>query len=182
MRGEVGKIGRLLDRWLGYISNACLIIAGVMIVLMAVIVTYGVIRRYIFHSPDERIFLFMCILMLGCIVFTFAEIERLKRNISVDFLSHRIPRVVREPLLNIGGPLMGLLFLSVLIWRNWLEAIFALNSDQMTNAMIAIPTWPFRMSIAFGAALLYLVLIFNLVRYIVSLVENRKAKKSDIEK
>jgi hypothetical protein len=63
-----------------------------------------------------------------------------------------------------------------------LEAIFALNSDQMTNAMIAIPTWPFRMSIAFGAGLLYLVLIFNLVRYIVSLVENRKAKKSDIEK
>jgi TRAP-type C4-dicarboxylate transport system permease small subunit len=179
MRGEVRKVGRLLDKWLDYICNICLILAGLMIVLMAVITTYGVIRRYIFHTPDERIFLFMCIFMLGCMVLTFAAIERLKRNISVDFISHHIPRVIREPLLNIGGPLLGLLFLTILIWRNWVEALFALGSDQLTTSIISIPTWPFRMSIAFGAGLLYLVLISGLVRYVVSLVENKEVKKAE---
>jgi TRAP-type C4-dicarboxylate transport system permease small subunit len=177
MRGKMVRAGRLMDRWLDVICNSCGIIAGGTIVLMTFVTTYGVIRRYIFHTPDDTIILASCILMLGCIVFTFAEVERLKRNISVDFLSRYIPRVIRGPLLNIGGPLMGLIFLVILVWRNWVEALFALQSSEKTNTMIAIPTFPFRLLIVFGAALLCLVLIFDLVRYVISLVEKRPVKK-----
>jgi TRAP-type C4-dicarboxylate transport system permease small subunit len=174
MRGEVGRVGLIMDRCLGYISNFCLVIAGFTIAMMVLVTTYGVAKRYVFHSPDDNVYLISCILMLGSAVFAFAEVERLKKNITVDFVSQYIPQKIRGPLLNIGGPLLGLIFCVTMVWRSWVEAWFAMQSHQLTVTIITIPTFPFQMSIAFGAGLLCLVMIFSLVRYLVSLIEKRQ--------
>lgn len=169
MRRKLERAGRLLAGWLDRVTSVCLVIAGVMIALMALITTYSVIRRYVFHSPDNTAILFSCIMMLGCVIFAFAHIERLKKNITVDYLSQYIPRKVREPLLKVGGPLLGLIFCVTLTLRSWDNAWFALQGGQKTITLLVIPTFPLQMAIPFCTGLLCLVLIVDMVRYFASL-------------
>ena len=169
MRRKLERAGRLLSGWLDRITSSCLIIAGAMIALMALITTYSVVRRYIFHSPDSTAILFSSIMMLGCVIFAIAHIARLKKNITVDYISKYIPRIVRGLLLEVGGPLLGLIFGVILTLRNWDIALFALQTGQKTDSLPVIPTFPLQMAIPFCTALLCLVLIADVVRYFASL-------------
>jgi TRAP-type C4-dicarboxylate transport system permease small subunit len=169
MRHELEKVGRLLDGWLGHITSICLVIAGAAIALMALITTYSVVRRYIFHSPDSSAILISCIMMVACVIFAIAHIERLKKNITVDYISQYIPRKIREPLLRVSGPLLGLILGITLTLRTWDNALFALQIGQKTDTLPAIPTFPLQIAIPCCTGLLCLVLIADLVRYLTSL-------------
>ena len=158
------KTGQFLGRLLDRITNGCLVAAGAMILVMAVFTTYGVIRRYVFHSPDNNAYLFTSILMLGLAIFAIAHIQRLGKNITVDYLSQRLPRKVRGFIINVGGPVLGLVFCVPLVWKSWENAWFAMETGQRTITMLAIPTFPMQMAIPVCAGLLCLVLIAQMLR------------------
>src|SRR5512136_1857486 len=110
---------RSLKKVMDVLTNALMIISGAMIFLMSVVTAYSVVRRYIFHSPDDNAYLMVCILMLGCVIFSLAYIQWTKQNITVDYFSHRLPRLGREILANVIGPIMGLIFCITIVWKSW---------------------------------------------------------------
>ena len=171
------KTGQFLGRLLDRITNGCLVAAGTMVFLMAVITTYGVIRRYVFHSPDNNAYLFTSILMLGCAIFAIAHIQRLGKNITVDYLSQRLPQRVRGFIVNVIGPLLGLVFCVPLVWKSWENAWFAMETGQRTLTMLRIPTFPMQMAVPVCAGLLCLVLIAQMLRYFFSL----RSRESQVE-
>jgi TRAP-type C4-dicarboxylate transport system permease small subunit len=153
---------------LGKITSVCLIIAGLTVVLMSLVTTYGVARRYMFHSPDNNAYLFSCVFMVGCVVFAIAHIQFEKKNIWVDYISKFFPRVVQDWLQGFCAPVLGLVFCVILTWQSWDQAWFALESEEHTLTLLAIPTYPMRFSVVFGAGLLCLVLLTQMVRFLVS--------------
>ena len=167
------KLGHLLDR----ITSGFLVAAGVMILVMAVITTYGVIMRYVFNNPSNNAYLFILILMLGCAIFGLAHIQRLGKNITVDYLSQRLPLKIRGFIINIIGPILGLGFCVPLVWKTWENAWFAMEIGQRTLTMWAIPTFPMQMAIPVCAGLLCLVLIAQMLRYTFSL----RSRESQVE-
>ena len=180
--GSVGptglvKTGQFLGRLLDRITNGFLVAAGVTVLLMAVFTTYGVIRRYVFHSPDNNAYLFTSILMLGCAIFAIAHIQRLGKNITVDYLSQRLPQRVRGFIVNVGAPILGLVFCVPLVWKSWENAWFAMETGQRTQTLLRIPTFPMHMAIPVCAGLLCLVLIAQMLRYLFSL----RSKESQVE-
>jgi TRAP-type C4-dicarboxylate transport system permease small subunit len=153
---------------LGKITSVSLIIAGLMVVLMSLITTYSVTRRYLLHSPDNNAYLFSCVLMVGCVTFAIAHIQFEKKNIWVDYISKFFPKVVQDWLQGVCAPVLGLVFCVILTWQSWDQAWFAIESGERTLTLLAIPTYPMRFSVVFGSGLLCLVLLTQLLRFLVS--------------
>lgn len=155
--------------WLDRVTYALLVFAGAASVLMALLVTYGVVRRYFFRSPDDNIYLIIYILMMCCALLSFAHTQRLGRHITVDFLSSRFSPLVRGIILNIVGPLMGLAFCACLVWMSWDNAMFAMSSGETTVLNTHVVVWPIKMLVPVGAVIMSLVFIAQILRFIFSL-------------
>jgi TRAP-type mannitol/chloroaromatic compound transport system permease small subunit len=158
-----------LNRWMGAVTRFFVGISAVMVILMALATTYSVVRRYLLSSPDNNAFLSICIITLVFAVFSWAEVQRLRKHIVVDYFSDRFNPRIQEILQNIVTPILGLLFCSVLAWKNWAGMVFAYQITQRTVTNIAIPVYPLRVMITFGVILLGLVLLVQLATYLAML-------------
>jgi len=158
-------LGRLLDR----ITRLTWLLAGALIVLMAFVVGYGVFTRYVLRNPDPYTYEISSILMLACVVFSLAYTQRLGRHLRIDLMDRYFPESVRGVLLNIVGPIVGLVFCGVITWKSWEDAWLALQNWQVTRGTLIIPTFPIKITVTIGAGLLCLILIAQMLRYIASL-------------
>jgi TRAP-type mannitol/chloroaromatic compound transport system permease small subunit len=159
-------LSSLLDRLTGALG----LISGIMIVLMALVTGYGVVMRYIFRNPSMYAYEISCILMLGCVIFSVAHTQRLGQHIRIDILDRYSSETVRGILLNIVGPLVGLIFCVPLVWKTWERAWSALETGQVTNTA-SLPTFPMMVTIPIGVGLLCLVLIAQILRHLISFVK-----------
>jgi TRAP-type C4-dicarboxylate transport system permease small subunit len=158
-------LGSLLDR----ITHLTWLLAGALIVLMSFVVGYGVFTRYVLKNPDPYTYDITCIIMLVCVVFTFAHTQRLDRHLRIDLMDRYFPESVRGILHNIVTPIVGLVFCGVLTWKSWEDAWLALQGSQVTRGVLVIPTFPIKITVTIGAGLLCLVLIAQMLRYLASL-------------
>lgn len=84
------------------------------------------------------------------------------------------PKAVKEILLNIVGPIIGLGFCIPVVWKSIDQAQFALQTGQVTTA-VGLPAFAVKVTIPIGVGLLCLVLIAQILRYCAS----RIAKKTE---
>jgi TRAP-type C4-dicarboxylate transport system permease small subunit len=174
----VGRTSPLhyLEKTLDIITRISILISGGSIVLLSLVMTYSVVRRYVFHSPDNVAYQVICLFMLIAVAFCLGRIQYLKQNITVDYFSHRFPRIVRFILLDIFAPILGLGFCIVLAWESWKNAWFAFESGQKTVSIIPWPTFPLQALIPLGVGILCLVLIFQILSAIVILASKAGKK------
>jgi TRAP-type mannitol/chloroaromatic compound transport system permease small subunit len=105
-----------------------------------------------------------------CVTFAIAYTQRLGQHLRVDFMDRYYSKAVLGILLNIIGPLVGLVCVSILVWKSWTPAWMAFQSgDTYGSGVVRLPTWPSRMTVTLGASLLCLVLLAQILRYLVSL-------------
>jgi TRAP-type mannitol/chloroaromatic compound transport system permease small subunit len=165
------------NRGLSAVTKFCCYISAFMVIIMAVVTTYGVIRRYVFSSPDNNAYLTICVVTLFFAVFSWAEIQRQRKHIVVDYFSNRFSNRMKLALENIVSPILGLLFCGVLTWKNWSSAMFSYDIQEHTTTSIALPVYPLKLVITFGCALISLVLITQMINYFVSLSSRRTSAK-----
>ena len=164
----VGRIFQFLGSLLDRITRLSWLFTGALIVLMAFVTVYGVVMRYIFKNPDPYAYEISYICMLACVVFSIAHTQRLGRHLRIDIFDRYFPEAIRGVILNIVGPIVGLIFCIPLVWKTWEQAWFALQSGQTTGTT-GIPTFPMMAAIPVGVGLLCLVLIAQILRYLASL-------------
>jgi TRAP-type mannitol/chloroaromatic compound transport system permease small subunit len=140
-----------------------------MVIIMSLVTTYGVLRRYLFNSPDNNAYLTICVVTLFFAVFSWAEIQRQKKHIVVDYFSNRFSHKTKDILEYVIAPVLGLLFCGVLVWKNWSSALFSFEISEHTTTVIAIPVYPLKFIITFGCVLICLVLLSQMINYFVAL-------------
>lgn len=165
----LGRMVRFLGLLLDHITSVFLIIAGFSVLLIAMVTTYSVVRRYVFGSPDNNAILLICILMLASFVFSIAHVQRLGKHIAVDYLSQLLPDKIRKFVIEVVGPLLGLVLCVPLVWKTWGNAWFALRTGQRTISITPISTFPMQITIPIFTGLLCLVLVAQILRYFISL-------------
>jgi TRAP-type mannitol/chloroaromatic compound transport system permease small subunit len=165
---------RKLDRWIGYITNFLLLLSGVLVLLMACLQSYGVVKRYAFHSPDPLAYELSTMFLLFCGVLAVAGVEKLNQHVRNDLVSSRFPTMLKIVLINVVFPVLALVFCIVLTWKSLDNASYALRISQTSQSPWALPLGPIKLVIPFGYTLLCLVLIgkflegFKLLRHIVN--------------
>ena len=177
--GLVNKPFRFLGWLIDYLSRTCWHISGAAIVLMAFVIVYNVIRRYLFNQQDPYAYVITISLMLLCVVFAIPQTQNLRQHLRVDLLDRYMPERVLGVAQNFIAPFIGLICVSILAWKSWNPAWMALETGDTYGSGIArLPTWPWRMTVVFAAGLFCLVLISQIVRYSASL-RDRRIKHED---
>jgi TRAP-type C4-dicarboxylate transport system permease small subunit len=168
------EIKQLLDQIIERASHFAMVLAGAMVVLMAFITTYGVVRRYLFNSPEPYSYEFSVIFLLLSFVLAVAALERLNRLIRVDIVANRFSKGTNNIILNIIAPILGLAFCAILTWKGGADALYALQMSQLSRSAWQVPLFPIKIVIPIGYGLLCLILIARLYRGLASLEDSTK--------
>jgi TRAP-type mannitol/chloroaromatic compound transport system permease small subunit len=173
------RVIRKLDHWIGRISQYLMLVTGILVLLMAFLATYGVLRRYAFGSPEPYSYELSTICLLWSGVLAVAGVEWLDRNVRNDLISSRFPQAIRVIILGFIGPLLAFLFCAVLSWKSMENALYALEIGQVTASPWALPLAPIKFVIPLGYILLCLVLLSKICHGFI-LVKNIGQKREDI--
>ena len=151
----VNKLDYLVDR----ASHILLVLSGVLVLVMAWVVTYGVAKRYVFHAPDPYTYEISTMFLLFSGVLAVAAVERLDRHVRNDILAVRFSEGVQLIMLRIIFPFLALIFVVLLTWKSISNALYALRIGQVSASPWAVPLAPIKFVIPVGYGLLCLVLI-----------------------
>jgi len=153
------RVMKRLDHWIGRASLFLMLVSGILILLMAWVETYGVVKRYVFHAPDPLAYELSTMFLLFCGVLAVAGVERLDRHVRNDIIASHFPQLMRVIVLKTIFPLMALIFCAVLTWKSVGNALYALQIGQVSQSPWAVPLAPIKFVIPLGYTLLCLVLI-----------------------
>ena len=163
--GILDKTDRVLER----LSKFFAVLSGILVLLMAFTASYGVIRRYLFKSPEPYSYELSTMFLLWTFVLALAYLEKLDGHLRVDFFVVLLPEKLRRFLLNVVGPLFGLVFCSVLTWEGWKVAIYSLDIGERSMSVWAVPLFPVKIVIPVGYGLLCIVLLLKIIKGFLSL-------------
>lgn len=157
------KIARVLETGFGRVEKALLFIA---VGLLWVMVFWGaahVVGRYLFASPIAGTGEVSQLLMAGVALLCLGYVQSVKGHISVDILTTRYPPRVQK-ILSLVGLLLAIVVFALIAWRSTLIAIDMLERGRTLASFPTIPVWPFRLMVPFGASILCLESIIQVIR------------------
>ena len=152
-------------------------VGGLLVVLMAFVLAYGAVARYVFRSPVAVTYDITCILMFSCVAFCIPYTQKLGKHLRLDLFDNIFPKAVTEIIVKVVGPLLGLIFGGVLTWKCWENSFFALKIAEATNSINPIPTFPLKIMFTFFAGMLCLIFVLQLLRYPFDVRKRRNEKK-----
>lgn len=138
------------------------VIGGIFTAVMAAIVTYAVVLRYLLDRPigwSEEISIY---LMIWAVFLGTAYTLKEDGHIGVDLLMKKIPGYLR-PFFLLFHYVVGLLFLSVLFYKGIEMVNLAFTLDTRSMA-INFPLFITYLAVPVGAALLILQLLVKMMK------------------
>ncbi|MCR4394437.1 MAG: TRAP transporter small permease [Dehalococcoidales bacterium] len=167
------KIAGVLDRTLDLLSKLGLLLSGMMLLYMSINVTYGVIKRYVFHDPSIIAIEMVKILLIPACVLAVSYVQRNGRHLKVDFLMNRFSPKIQLIISEVAVPLMGLFVGIVLVWKGWESAVYSFLIYERSMSVWSEPVFPVRFTIPVGYGLLCLIMIGQLVHGISLLIKGK---------
>ena len=153
-----GPGARLIARVDAVLSLLALL-AGVVLVGVAVVIVANVIMRYVFNDPIFGAFDVIQMAMVLAIFAAMAFACRTGAHVSVDVLSNVFGQGFWRVADGIVRVLTGAMF-GLLAWRAAISAMTAARWDETTN-LLHIPHAPFWWAIAVGGALSALIYLIE---------------------
>lgn len=168
------KLRQTVEPWINRITHVFVAVAGILIVIMGFLSTYGALRRYIFRSPDPVSYELSCVFLLVSFVLANAAVERQNRLLRCDIFLGMLPSGVQNVISNIVSPIMGITFFGAITWISFGDALRALEIGQMSTSTWPVPLFPVKLFIPIGYGFFCLVLLYRLVLGLLSLKRGPK--------
>ena len=164
----IHKMIQAYDSFVQKTSHVFVVIAGIQIVLMVFITTYGVVMRYFFRRPEPISYELCTIFLLWTFVLAISAVERLDEHICADIFIQYAPESLRRFLKDLLTPFLGLIFSVILTWQGWRVAMYSLRINERSISVWAEPLFPVKILIPICYGLLVLVLVNKFYRNIAS--------------
>lgn len=176
------KILKILDKIVDILSKVGLFCGGVLLMVTAIIITYGVFSRYLFNAPSIYAMELTKILLIPALVLAVSYVQRYNRHLQVDFLSQKFPRKVQIVLLDLIVPILGMAVVYVLVWKGWTAMVYARSINEVSYSSWAEPMWPVKLFIPIGYGFLFLAMVAQFIKGIGALRDENadKTEGSDL--
>lgn len=159
------------DRVVEKVGDWALVGSGILILIIGLLTTYGVGKRYIFHNPDPYTYELSIIFLVACILLSIPGIQWQRRNLRVDWIvSHFSPRW-QGIIGDIFTTILALVFVSIVIWKSWDIFLYSIRVGQTSQSAWQEPLWPMQLLVPLTMAWLFLTLISQLVHAVIHLVK-----------
>jgi TRAP-type C4-dicarboxylate transport system permease small subunit len=157
---------RTLLRAIDHLSEFLGLAAAQLYLLCAVITTYEVVMRYVFHSPTQWAFEMVMVLCASAWVLSVGYVTRHQRHIGITVLYVMAPPRVRW-LLDLLALVVALVAVAILGYAAWEPAVRAVSRIERTGSAFNSPQPAIlKAMLVIGAALYCAQLIANLVRHL----------------
>ncbi|MFC1868247.1 TRAP transporter small permease subunit [Thermodesulfobacteriota bacterium] len=153
----IGILAKFIERVTRLINGIAMVILALMMFLTAA----DVILRYVFNCPIPGAFELQEFMMAIMIAAAVGYCAFIKGHINVDIIFILFPQRV-QAILNVFHYLIGSCLFAMVCWRTLLEGQ-AIQARGLTSAVLLIPVFPFYFMVAFGAALLSLVWLYEAI-------------------
>jgi TRAP-type C4-dicarboxylate transport system permease small subunit len=160
-----------LDHIIDRVVYYAIYIAGIITLLMAILTTYGVVRRYALGDPEPYSYEIAIFCLISSVCLSLAYIQRKDRNLRVDMVSSHYSVKGHNIMLNIIVPLIALAYLITLVWQSSVDALYSLQVHERTYSAWGPIVYPIKTLVPIGGSLLCVVLISQLVRGIYNLTK-----------
>jgi TRAP-type C4-dicarboxylate transport system permease small subunit len=157
------KIKGILNPWIERVGLGFVSFSGTVMIIMAFLSTYGATRRYAFHSPEPISYELSKAFLLLSFVLALAAVERQDRLLRCDILLVNFPEKLKNIILNIIGPILGLTFFGVLTWISCSDVIRTLQFGEVSQSAWPIPLFPVKIFIPIGYGFFCFILLIRLV-------------------
>jgi TRAP-type C4-dicarboxylate transport system permease small subunit len=174
----IHKVLSNIDRAIGNISFYAMLFSGILIVVMGILSTYAVARRYLLHNPEPYSYELSTIMLVACVVFSIGYLQRQGRHLRVDFISNYFNKNAQDILLNVATPIMALVYVIIITWQSWINALYSLGINETSQSAWQEPLGPTKLCVSVGAFLLCLVLVAQLAHGIASSIRILRGKKA----
>lgn len=153
-----------ISRCVEFAVRALLVLAAVALIVMATIITLNILGRALFNRPIMGTIEYAGVLGVVFASVAIGYVEKHRRNVVMEVVSSKFPPRVKE-FTDAFGLLLGLGIIGVMSWAMFGEAGYGLSYGE-TTVVMGIPLWPFKYVWAVGAAVLCLILLYNIVQCI----------------
>ncbi|UJW77156.1 TRAP transporter small permease [Rhizobium sp. SL42] len=163
---EQSPLARFMDR----ATRALSVLAGISLLFMMAVITFGVMTRYLLNMPITGIDEIVQMTGVGLVMLALPYATLSDAHVRVDIFDEWLGRAGR----NLGDVLSRLLsgfVLLILVSRAWDKLLDAREFEDTTN-MLGMPLWPFYGMLAAGVALCVLVFAVEIL-----LIVTGKAEK-----
>jgi TRAP-type mannitol/chloroaromatic compound transport system permease small subunit len=163
------KLRQAVEPWIERINLVFVGGAGLLIVIMGFLSTYGAVRRYVFRSPEPVSYEFASMFLLISFVLANAAVERQGRLLRCDIFLDHFPRTMQHVISNIISPIMGITFFGIISWISFGDALRALEIGQVSRSAWPVPLFPVKLFIPIGYGFFCLTLLYRMVLGILGL-------------
>ena len=151
-----------LDRALAFCNNIIVILAAIALVAASAILSYSVLGRALFHSPNYWQDEAAVFLLVGATFMTAAYVQGQRGHIGIEaFIGLLSPLVNRIRLWLVD--LASFVFCAFFSWKSWTLAHEAWVDGQVTNSMWSPPLAIPYVLMASGMTLLCVQLLLQIV-------------------
>ncbi|MDQ5769292.1 TRAP transporter small permease [Thiothrix subterranea] len=135
-------------------------LSGFLLLGIMLLVAVSVMFRYLFNQPILGSQEIVQMGMVVVVMLAMPSTADRDMHIRVDILDKALGEHGRF-FADLIGRIVGIVVLSLLVWRSAIKALDAFEYADTTN-MLAIPVWPIYSAIVIGMALYVLILLFEL--------------------
>jgi TRAP-type C4-dicarboxylate transport system permease small subunit len=127
-----------LERALAYCNNIIVVLAAIALISACAILSYSVLGRALFHSPNYWQDEAAVFLLVGATFMTSAYVQGQRGHIGIEaFIGLLSPTVNRIRLWLVD--VVSLLFCSFFAWKSWTLTYEAWDDGQVSNSMWSPP-------------------------------------------
>lgn len=160
----LAKIGRALEKSIRQIEDIFCNVALVVFFILMILDTADVVGRYIFNRPITGTLEYSKLLAVVMVFLSWGYIQAIKAHIKVDLVISRFsPRA--QVITDFVTSFIFLGLFSLIVWRAPLVAI-AHWRIGLSLDVTQVPTAPFELLTAFGAFIVCLELIIQMVHLV----------------
>ena len=157
---------RQILRAIDHVSEFLGLAAAQLYLLCALITTYEVVMRYVFHAPTQWAFEVVMVLCASAWLLSVGYVTRHRRHIGITVLYVLAPPRVRW-VLDLFINLVALVAVTILLYAAWEPAMRAIGGIQRTGSAFNSPEPTIlKTMLVIGAALYALQLIVNLIKHL----------------
>lgn len=137
-----------VDRWMGRIAGACMVVAGVQMVVLVAFMGWLVFGRYVLNDTPTWVEQ-LSLLLIAYITFLGAAIGvRDESHLSIDFVRESLPPIPRAAL-RLLADLMVIVFTVIMAWQGW--KLVQTNLTREIPMLGLSESWRAAALVAFGA-------------------------------
>jgi TRAP-type C4-dicarboxylate transport system permease small subunit len=151
--------------WLRKVCLTFALLSGIAMLLMMLAGTLDIIGTNLFALPVPAAFEFVATMMVVVVFFAISLAQSRRAHIRVEVLYNLMPRPLQY-LADVLQYLLNAFLYGLIAYFGWRAGMLSFAQGEYASGIINFPIWPARFALCFGASLMTVQCLYDLISHL----------------